>query len=183
MARGCVLEKHIRLGMACCQMGDQQTYMLQEHVCLGVQVDVWAVGVMLYQMLFGRRPFGEGCSQEEILRNEVMLKAHSVAFPAKPAISAECKDFITRCLPGPPTSCTSAGQMTGGAARRESLQDSNAPEAERCHKSDTAAAVILPRAHDVQLRQSIYGRYQQRLALGACDWRVQRACCMQVPGV
>ncbi|CAK0785493.1 hypothetical protein CVIRNUC_008702 [Coccomyxa viridis] len=62
------------------------------------EVDVWAVGVMLYQMLFGRRPFGEGCSQEEILRNEVMLKAHSVAFPAKPAISAECKDFITRCL-------------------------------------------------------------------------------------
>lgn len=60
------------------------------------QVDVWAVGVMLYQMLFGRRPFGEGCSQEEILRNEVMLKARSVAFPSKPAISAECKDFITR---------------------------------------------------------------------------------------
>ena len=61
-----------------------------------LQVDVWAVGVMLFQMLFGRRPFGEGCSQEEILRNEVMLKAKSVTFPAKPAISAECKDFITR---------------------------------------------------------------------------------------
>jgi serine/threonine protein kinase len=61
------------------------------------QVDVWAVGVMLYQMLFGRRPFGEGCSQEEILRDEVMLKARQVIFPAKPAISAECKDFITRC--------------------------------------------------------------------------------------
>ncbi len=54
------------------------------------------MGVMLFQMLFGRRPFGEGCSQEEILRNEVMLKAKSVTFPAKPAISAECKDFITR---------------------------------------------------------------------------------------
>ena len=61
------------------------------------QVDVWAVGVMLYQMLFGRRPFGEGCSQEEILRDEVMLKARQVTFQAKPAISAECKDFITRC--------------------------------------------------------------------------------------
>ena len=55
------------------------------------------MGVMLYQMLFGRRPFGEGCSQEEILRDEVMLKARHVTFPAKPAISAECKDFITRC--------------------------------------------------------------------------------------
>ena len=89
--------------MACCQNEDWNRSTWHEDVCWNVQVDVWAVGVMLYQMLFGRRPFGEGCSQEEILRNEVMLKAHSVAFPAKPAISAECKDFITRCLPGPPT--------------------------------------------------------------------------------
>jgi tousled-like kinase len=60
------------------------------------QVDVWAVGVMLYQMLFGRRPFGEGCSQEEILRNDIMLNARQVAFPSKPAVSAEAKDFICK---------------------------------------------------------------------------------------
>ena len=64
---------------------------------LGAQVDVWAVGVMLFQMLYGRRPFGEGLSQEEIMREQVMLKARQVAFPARPAVSAECKDFITRC--------------------------------------------------------------------------------------
>ena len=61
-----------------------------------LQVDVWAVGVILYQMLYGRRPFGEGCSQEEILRDEIMLKARQVTFPSKPAISAECKAFISR---------------------------------------------------------------------------------------
>lgn len=66
-----------------------------------MQVDVWAVGVMLFQMLYGRRPFGEGCSQEQILREEVMLKAKAVAFPAKPSVSAECKDFITRCAYAP----------------------------------------------------------------------------------
>ena len=58
-----------------------------------------AVGVMLFQMLYGRRPFGEGCSQEEILREEVMLKAKAVAFPAKPAVSTEAKEFIGRCAP------------------------------------------------------------------------------------
>lgn len=68
---------------------------------LRTQVDVWAVGVMLYQMLYGRRPFGEGLSQEEIMREQVMLKARRVAFPAKPAVSAECKDFITRCAAAP----------------------------------------------------------------------------------
>ena len=159
--------------VACCQDEDWQSQTWHEGVCWGVQVDVWAVGVMLYQMLFGRRPFGEGCSQEEILRNEVMLKAHSVAFPAKPAISAECKDFITRCLPGPPTSCTSAGQMTDGAARRESLQDSNAPDAERCHASDTAAAVILPRGHDMQPWQISLGMSAWRSATSTSHWRVQ----------
>ena len=62
-----------------------------------MQVDVWSAGVMLYQMLFGKRPFGEGCSQEKILRDEVMLNAKTVYFPAKPALSAEGKEFISRC--------------------------------------------------------------------------------------
>ena len=51
---------------------------------------------MLYQMLFGKRPFGEGCSQEKILRDEVMLNARAVSYPAKPALSAEGKDFISK---------------------------------------------------------------------------------------
>eukprot|EP00891_Asterochloris_glomerata_P008382 jgi/Astpho2/8382/e_gw1.00122.67.1_t len=60
------------------------------------KVDVWSVGVILYQMLYGRRPFGEGVSQEMLLRDSVMLNANTVTFPSKPAVSAEGKDFINR---------------------------------------------------------------------------------------
>lgn len=49
-------------------------------------------------MLFGKKPFGHGMSQDQLLRREVILKAHSVEFPLRPSISKESKDFIRNCL-------------------------------------------------------------------------------------
>lgn len=62
------------------------------------KVDVWSVGVILYQMMYGKRPFGHDLTQEQILRNDVMLNAKQVQFPSRPSASSECKDFISKCL-------------------------------------------------------------------------------------
>ncbi|KAJ7964827.1 Protein kinase superfamily protein [Quillaja saponaria] len=62
------------------------------------KVDVWSGGILFYQMLFGRRPFGHDQTQERILREDTIIKARKVEFPSKPAVSNEAKDFIRRCL-------------------------------------------------------------------------------------
>lgn len=62
------------------------------------KVDVWSAGILMYQMLFGRRPFGHDQTQERILREDTIIKAHRVEFPSRPAVSSEVKDFIRRCL-------------------------------------------------------------------------------------
>lgn len=62
------------------------------------KVDVWSAGVLFYQMLFGRRPFGHDQTQERILREDTIIKARKVEFPSRPAVSVEAKDMIRRCL-------------------------------------------------------------------------------------
>lgn len=62
------------------------------------KVDVWSAGVIFYQMLYGKKPFGNDLSQREVLQQRVISNARNVIFPSKPVVSQEAKEFIQLCL-------------------------------------------------------------------------------------
>jgi tousled-like kinase len=75
-----------------------ECFIMGEQVRISNKVDVWSIGVIFYQMLYGRRPFGEGQTQDKILADHTMLNAQQVHFPEKPTVSEEGKDFLRLCL-------------------------------------------------------------------------------------
>lgn len=62
------------------------------------RVDVWSIGVIFYQCIYGKKPFGHNQSQQQILENKTIVNATEVHFPQKPILSQDAKDFIRSCL-------------------------------------------------------------------------------------
>ncbi|XP_015728256.1 serine/threonine-protein kinase ULK3 isoform X3 [Coturnix japonica] len=83
-------EKHVLRG--------SPLYMAPEMVCCqqyDARVDLWSVGVILYEALFGRPPFASRsfAELEEKIRSE-----RAIELPSRPPLSPECRDLLQRLL-------------------------------------------------------------------------------------
>ena len=58
----------------------------------GIQVDIWAIGVILYKMVTGDYPFG---SEKNKYLNQRIL-ACDVKMPSY--VGSDCRNLITKCL-------------------------------------------------------------------------------------
>ncbi|GLT31009.1 hypothetical protein SLA2020_057770 [Shorea laevis] len=63
---------------------------------ISTKVDVWSAGVVFYELLFGRVPFGFGAGSRDTIRQEIIDNA--LHFPTTPEVSLEAKAFIRECL-------------------------------------------------------------------------------------
>ena len=67
-------------------------------ILISTKVDIWSLGIIFFEMIYGFRPFGHNLTQERILKEGIMLKAYHVQFPNKPNVSKETKEFIKQAL-------------------------------------------------------------------------------------
>ena len=70
----------------------------KKNINISSKVDIWSCGVILFEMFFRKKPFGQNYTQDKLLKERVMQNAKVVEIPNKPNISDECKDFIRHCL-------------------------------------------------------------------------------------
>ncbi|KAH8417066.1 hypothetical protein KR222_002566 [Zaprionus bogoriensis] len=90
--------QHLKLGELNRQLKGSPLYMAPEIVRkhqYDAKADLWSVGVILYECLFGKAPYSSRTIEELLLR---IRKAETIVLPANARISNECRDLLHRLL-------------------------------------------------------------------------------------
>ncbi|CAG0915713.1 unnamed protein product [Notodromas monacha] len=85
------------------------------------KVDVWSLGVIFYQCLYGKKPFAQDQDQTTIMKEKTILKAGAVEFPEDPVISAAAKGFLKACLQPNPENRLDVFQMANHPYLQQTL--------------------------------------------------------------
>ncbi|XP_032597665.1 serine/threonine-protein kinase ULK3 isoform X1 [Drosophila grimshawi] len=90
--------QHLKLGEINQQLKGSPLYMAPEIVRkhqYDAKADLWSVGVILYECLFGKAPYSSRTIEELLMR---IRKAEPIVLPPHARISNECHDLLRRLL-------------------------------------------------------------------------------------
>ncbi|KAJ0404965.1 hypothetical protein ATCC90586_002724 [Pythium insidiosum] len=93
--------------------------MILQHETQSTDLDWWALGCLLYELLYGVPPFraaadASSASPTKALFRRILRGSESLRFPSSPKVSDRCKDLIRRLLA---TDATKRLGHDGGAAQ------------------------------------------------------------------
>ncbi|KAH8382110.1 hypothetical protein KR009_001962 [Drosophila setifemur] len=95
--------QHLKLGEINQQLKGSPLYMAPEIVRkhqYDAKADLWSIGVILYECLFGKAPYSSRTIEELLLR---IRNAEAITLPPNARISNECHDLLRRLLAHEPT--------------------------------------------------------------------------------
>ncbi|KAH8340622.1 hypothetical protein KR059_002742 [Drosophila kikkawai] len=95
--------QHLKLGEINQQLKGSPLYMAPEIVRkhqYDAKADLWSIGVILYECLFGKAPYSSRTIEELLLR---IKNAEAITLPPNARISNECHDLLRRLLAHEPT--------------------------------------------------------------------------------
>lgn len=90
--------QHLKLGEINQKLKGSPLYMAPEIVCkhqYDAKADLWSIGVILYECLFGKAPYTSNTIEELLIK---IKNNDKITIPPNTRISAECNDLLTRLL-------------------------------------------------------------------------------------
>ena len=76
-----------------------ECFSTDRHISITTKVDIWSIGIILYEMIFNKKPFLNGINfHKNIFNKNLNAENYIVEYPVDINISDDCKDFINNCL-------------------------------------------------------------------------------------